>query len=227
MSDSRMILITGVTRGIGRALTERLAGMGHTMVGCGRSETEIKELRNNLGAPHRFDMLDITDWPAVLAWSQSVIGESGPPDLLVNNAGVINRSARLWEVSDEEFQAVLLTNVCGTANLIRACLPAMIERGRGVVANISSGWGRSTAPEVAPYCASKYAVEGLTAALAQELPSGLAAVAVNPGVIHTDMLRSCWGDSAAACPSPGEWAGRAAPFLLALSASDNGRAVTV
>lgn len=227
MSDSRMILITGVTRGIGRALAEKLAGMGHTVIGCGRSKADIEELRDEHGAPHRFDMLDVTSWPAVRDWSQSVLGESGPPDLLVNNAGVINRNARLWEVSDKEFQAVLLTNVCGTANLIRACLPAMIERGHGVVANISSGWGRFTAPEVAPYCASKYAVEGLTAALSQELPPGLAAVAVNPGVIHTDMLRSCWGDGAADCPSPGEWAGRAAPFLLALSASDNGRAVTV
>ena len=103
----------------------------------------------------------------------------------------------------------------------------MIERGRGIVVNISSGWGRSTAPEVAPYCASKYAVEGLTGALSQELPPGLAAVAVNPGIIDTDMLRSCWGDGAASCPSPDEWAGRAAPFLLALTAADNGRSATV
>jgi NAD(P)-dependent dehydrogenase (short-subunit alcohol dehydrogenase family) len=227
MSDSRTILITGVTRGIGRALAQQLAGMGHTIIGCGRSKSVIEELRDEFGTPHRFDPLDITDWEAVRAWSEAVLGESGPPDLLVNNAGVINRNARLWEVTDEEFRSVILTNVCGPANLIRAFLPAMINRGRGVVANFSSGWGRSTAPEVAPYCASKYAVEGLTAALSQELPPGLAAVAVNPGVIDTDMLRSCWGDDAATCPSPDEWAGRAAPFLLALSSDDNGRAVTV
>ena len=227
MSDSRTILITGVTRGIGRSLAERLAGMGHTSIGCGRSQAGLGKLRAGLGAPHRFDLLDVTDWAADRAGSRAVLGEGGPPDLLVNNAGVINRNARLWEVSDEEVRSVILTTVCGPANLIRAFLPAMIERGRGVVANISSGWGRSTAPEVAPYCASKYAVEGLTDALSQELPPGLAAVAVNPGVIDTDMLRSCWGDGAAACPSPDDWAGRAAPFLLGLSTRDNGRSVTV
>ena len=98
MSDSRTILITGVTRGIGRALAERLAGMGHTIIGCGRSEPEIRALRGVLGAPHRFDPLDVTDWAAVRAWSEAVLEENGPPDLLVNNAGMINRNAPLWEV---------------------------------------------------------------------------------------------------------------------------------
>ena len=98
---------------------------------------------------------------------------------------------------------------------------------RGLVVNMSSGWGRSTAPEVAPYCASKFAVEGLTKALAEEMPPGLAAVALNPGIIDTDMLRSCWADEAGSFPSPAEWAGRAAPFILRLSARDNGRSLTV
>jgi NAD(P)-dependent dehydrogenase (short-subunit alcohol dehydrogenase family) len=122
---------------------------------------------------------------------------------------------------------VLRVNVAGTANVIRALLPAMIAAGSGIVVNMSSGWGRSTAPEVAPYCASKWAIEGLTQALSQELPPGLAAVAVNPGVIDTEMLRSCWGDSAGSCPSPDDWAGRAMPFLLSLTPAHNGQALTV
>jgi NAD(P)-dependent dehydrogenase (short-subunit alcohol dehydrogenase family) len=227
MNDERTILITGVTRGIGRALAERLAGMGHTIIGCGRSQAALDALADSLGAHHRFDPLDVTDWPAVAAWAGGLLEVGTVPDLLVNNAGVINRNAPLWAVPRSEFDTVIQTNICGTANLIRAFLPAMIDRGRGVVVNISSGWGRSTAAEVAPYCASKYAVEGLTSALAQELPPGLAAVAVNPGVIDTDMLRSCWGDGAAACPSPDEWAGQAAPFLLSLGPAHNGRALTV
>jgi NAD(P)-dependent dehydrogenase (short-subunit alcohol dehydrogenase family) len=92
---------------------------------------------------------------------------------------------------------------------------------------MSSGWGRSTAPEVAPYCASKWAIEGLTQALSQELPPGLAAVALNPGVIDTDMLRSCWGESAGSSPSPEAWARKAAPFLLSLTTEHNGQALTV
>src|SRR5207245_5026489 len=140
----------------------------------------------------------------------------GPSDLLLNNAALINRNAPLWEVSAEDFDAVIDVNIKGVANVLRHFLPAMMARKSGVVVNFSSGWGRSTSPEVAPYCASKYAVEGLTAALAQELPNGLAAVALNPGVIDTDMLRLCWAEDAGQYPSPQQWAERAAPFLLRL-----------
>jgi NAD(P)-dependent dehydrogenase (short-subunit alcohol dehydrogenase family) len=103
----------------------------------------------------------------------------------------------------------------------------MIRRRTGIVVNISSGWGRSTAPDVAPYCASKWAIEGLTQAMAQELPRGLAAIAVNPGVIDTAMLRSCWGESAGQYPSPEAWSHRAVPALLQLDASDNGASLTI
>ncbi len=111
--------------------------------------------------------------------------------------------------------------------IIRAFLPAMMERGEGVVVNFSSGWGRSTAPEVAPYCATKWGIEGLTSALAQELPPGLAAVALNPGVIDTRMLRSCFGENAASYPDPAHWAEMAVPFLASLSARHNGMPLTV
>jgi NAD(P)-dependent dehydrogenase (short-subunit alcohol dehydrogenase family) len=103
----------------------------------------------------------------------------------------------------------------------------MIKAGRGVIVNLSSGWGRSVSPEVAPYCASKFAVEGMTRALAAELPDGLAAIPLNPGVINTDMLQSCWGDDAAQYPSPKEWAERAVPFLLGLNRKDNGQSLSV
>src|SRR5262249_21389378 len=83
----------------------------------------------------------------------------------------------------------------------------MIRRGAGVIVNFSSGWGRSTAAEVAPYCASKWAIEGLTRALAQELPAGVAAVPLNPGIIDTDMLRSCVGGDAGGYPAPRRAAG--------------------
>jgi NAD(P)-dependent dehydrogenase (short-subunit alcohol dehydrogenase family) len=103
----------------------------------------------------------------------------------------------------------------------------MIHRGRGVVVNFSSGWGRSTSPEVAAYCASKWAIEGLTQAIAQELPPGLAAVALNPGIINTDMLQSCLGEASAAYPSADQWAEAAGPYLLSLGPKDNGHTLTV
>jgi NAD(P)-dependent dehydrogenase (short-subunit alcohol dehydrogenase family) len=80
---------------------------------------------------------------------------------------------------------------------------------------------------VAPYCASKWAIEGLTRALAQELPRGLAAVPLNPGIIDTEMLRSCFGGDAAGYPSPPKWAEKAVPFLLELGPRHNGQALTV
>ena len=96
-----------------------------------------------------------------------------------------------------------------------------------MIVNFSSGWGRSTDAEVAPYCATKWAIEGLTQALAQELPPGLAAIPLNPGIINTDMLQSCFGGSAAAYPDAEKWAKKAVPFLLNLGPKDNGRALTV
>ena len=83
------------------------------------------------------------------------------------------------------------------------------------------------APEVAPYCATKWAIEGLTQALAHELPRGMAAVPFNPGVIDTDMLRSCLGDKASRYPTPEEWAERAVPILLQLNSRDNGKPAAV
>jgi NAD(P)-dependent dehydrogenase (short-subunit alcohol dehydrogenase family) len=106
-------------------------------------------------------------------------------------------------------------------------VPAMIARGSGVIVNFSSGWGRSTSPEVAAYCTSKWAVEGLTSALAQELPRGLAAVALNPGIIATEMLRACWGAGAEAYPTAEKWIQNAGPFLEKLGPKDNGRQLTV
>ena len=115
----------------------------------------------------------------------------------------------LWNVPPDEFRRVVDVNVTGTYHTIRHFAPAMIEAGRGVIVNFSSGWGRSSAPEVAPYCATKWAIEGMTRSLAQELPTGLAAVSLNPGVIHTEMLESCFGTAAAGYPTPEKWAERA------------------
>ena len=80
---------------------------------------------------------------------------------------------------------------------------------------------------MAPYCASKWAIEGLTRALADELPPGMAAIPLNPGIIDTDMLRSCFGNSASAYPTAQQWARRAVPFLLGLGPQDNGQAAAV
>jgi len=222
----KTVLITGVTRGLGRAMAEEFGRLGHTVLGCGRSKDAIGEFRAAWPDPHDFDVVDVASDEQVKAWAERLLQSHSAPDLLLNNAGVINKNAPLWKISAEEFSKVVDTNVKGTVNVIRHFLPAMIGRGSGIVVNFSSGWGRSTDAEVAPYCATKWAIEGLTQSLAQELPEGLAAIALNPGIIDTEMLRSCFGGSASSYPSPAQWAKRAVPFLLRLTPRDNGHPLT-
>jgi NAD(P)-dependent dehydrogenase (short-subunit alcohol dehydrogenase family) len=220
------IVITGVTRGLGRALAEWYIRNGHVVAGCGRSGQEIFDLRFNHPEPHRFTALDVSQPVKVSIWAEHVLGH-GVPDILVNNAGVMNDLAPLWQVPAEKFAQVMSVNVNGAANVIRALVPAMVERRKGVIVNFSSGWGRSVSPEVAPYCASKWAIEGLTKALAAELPEGMAAVPLSPGVIDTAMLRQCWADGASSYPKAEAWVETAAPFILQLGPKDNGKSLSV
>ena len=226
-ANPKTILITGVSRGLGRALTEEFIRLGHIVIGCGRSEKEIAQLQKQFPAPNDFAAVDVSADEQVAAWAKRVLSSHAAPDLLLNNAGIINRNAPLWEISAEEFSRVIDVNIKGVANVIRHFAPAMVARRAGVIVNFSSGWGRSTDAEVAPYCATKWAMEGLTQALAQELPPGMATVPLNPGIINTAMLRSSFGGSATNYPSPREWAKIAAPYLLKINAADNGKPMTV
>jgi NAD(P)-dependent dehydrogenase (short-subunit alcohol dehydrogenase family) len=208
-------------------MVDEFARLGHKVAGCGRSTHAIEKLRSTIGPPHEFYAVNVADDDAVKTWASVVMNSQGVPDLIVNNAGVINASARLWEISAREFSEVVDINLKGVANVIRHFAPEMVKRKRGVIINFSSGWGRAAEAEVAPYCATKWAIEGLTQSLAQELPASMAALALNPGIINTDMLRACFGGSAANYPSAEEWAKVAVPFLLQLGPSDNGKQMTV
>jgi NAD(P)-dependent dehydrogenase (short-subunit alcohol dehydrogenase family) len=224
---AKFVVITGATRGLGRALCDRFAEAGWTIAGCGTKSDLVKSAATELGAPHRISKVDTTDAAAVETWAKKLISEVGAPDLLVNNAGVINENAPLWDVPIDEFARVIDVNVSGVFHVIRAFVPGMINKKSGVIVNLSSGWGRSTSPDVAPYCASKWAIEGLTQSLSHDLPKGLAAVALNPGIIDTEMLRSTFGSGAGHYPSPEKWSRNAAPFLMGLTSRHNGQALTV
>jgi len=221
------IVITGVTKGLGRALAEYFIAEGHTVLGCGRAPDAILDLRFSHSAPHDFSVVDVAEPTKVELWAERIIGVHGAPDFLLNNAALMNTPAPLWKVPADEFSRLIDVNIKGVTNVIRAFVPAMISAKKGVIVNFSSGWGRSTAAEVAPYCATKWAIEGLTQALAQELPKGLAAIPLNPGIINTDMLQICFGKSAKSYPTAEEWSRTAAPFLLNLSAKDNGKSLSV
>ncbi len=222
----RIIVLTGVTKGLGRALVDRFVEGGQTVIGCGRSQGAIEQLRSVYGAAHHFSALDVSSDDGVRNWAAEVLDKYGPPDILINNAAIINENSPLWEVSADEFNRLTAININGVANVIRHFVPAMVARSSGVIINLSSGWGRVTAPEVAPYCATKWAIEGLTQALAQELPPGMAAVPLSPGIVNTEMLQSCFGDSASHYSSADEWSHAAAELILGIGAKHNGQQLT-
>ncbi len=224
---SKFVVITGATRGLGRALCDRFHEAGWRIAGCGVSAERVDAIRTTFGEQHRFDVVDTTSARDVQAWADRLLAEFPAPDLLINNAAVINANAPLWNVDVDDFARVMNVNLNGVFHCIRAFVPAMVARRSGIIVNLSSGWGRSTSPDVAPYCASKWGIEGLTQALAQDLPRGLAAVALNPGIIDTDMLRSCFGAGAGQYPTPEKWSRAAAPFLMSLTGRHNGQSLTV
>ncbi|KAF7842824.1 NADPH-dependent pterin aldehyde reductase [Senna tora] len=236
-STSRTVLITGVSKGLGRSLALELAKRGHTVIGCSRAQDKLNALHNDLSSSadsnssssdkHLLLNADVRSNSSVEELARIVMEKKGVPDIIVNNAGTINRNNKIWEVPVEEFDTVMDTNVKGTANVLRHFIPMMITRKQGIIVNMSSGWGRSGAALVAPYCASKWAIEGLTRSVAKELPEGMAVVALNPGVINTEMLASCFGNSAALYQAPEAWALKAATMILNLTAADNGASLTV
>ena len=225
--SAKVVVITGVSRGLGRAMAEEFIRLGHRVLGCGRSAQAVRELIARHGPEHRFSVVDVADDDAVREWAEQCLQDAGPPVLLLNNAAVVNRNAPLWKVPAAEFATVIDVNIKGVANVIRHFVPAMVASKQGVIVNFSSGWGRSTDREVAPYCATKWAIEGLSKSLAQELPKGMAAIPLNPGIINTDMLRTSFGVEAAHFPTAATWAETAVPWLLELKAADNGRSLTV
>ena len=207
-------------------MVDEFIKLGWIIAGCGRGEAALRDLQSKPGEPHFFDVCDVAKEADVQRFCAATISTVGVPDLLLNNAAIINPNQPLWEMSEQEIDAIMDVNVKGTIAMMRHMIPPMLKRGSGVVVNFSSGWGRSTASEVATYCATKWAIEGLSQATAQETNGKVAIVALNPGIIDTDMLRSTFGSGAGHYPVAKQWAKTAVPFLAALNAKHNGRALT-
>lgn len=221
------IVVTGCSQGLGLALIQGFIDSGHKVSGCSRNTQRMNELREQFGEQHYFEAVDVSEPDQVYGWANNCLERQGAVDLIVNNAAIINPNANMWEVDDQQWSELININVKGVFYVSKAFLPSLIKANHGVLVNVSSGWGRSAAAEVATYCCSKWAVEGLTRSLAAEVPSGVAAIPLNPGIIHTTLLESCFGSSASHFPSPQQWAEAAVPFLLGLSAADNGQPLTV
>ena len=198
---------------------------GWKVAGGSRNENLLETLKGTLNADNFIQPFDITEPNEVENFALKVKESLGVPDLLINNAGIINKNSPLTKISPDEFLDVLAVNLGGIHNMIRAFVPKMETVGSGIIANFSSYWGQSSAPDFGPYCASKWGVEGLTRSLSQELPSGLATIAFNPGIIDTDMLRSCFGKQASSHETPDAWAKHAVDRLEAITLADNGKTI--
>jgi NAD(P)-dependent dehydrogenase (short-subunit alcohol dehydrogenase family) len=186
VASSKILLITGVSSGFGRALAEEALADGHTVVGTVRS-SEAKRDFESLSANAAFArVLDVTDFDAIDGIVRDIETSVGPVDVLVNNAGY-GHEGIVEESPLSELRRQFDVNVFGAVAMIKAVLPFMRERRRGHILNITSMGGFITMPGIAYYCGSKFALEGISEALGKEVkPLGIAVTAVAPGGFRTD-----------------------------------------
>ena len=189
----KVALVTGGSRGIGRAIALRLAeeGCNVAVVFAGREDAaqETVATIEAKGVRAMCVRCDVSDDVQVSETVKLVTETLGVPDILVNNAGII-RDALAMRMSSEDFRAVLDTNLTGAFNMIHTCLPAFIRRRSGKIINIASVSGMMGNPGQANYASSKAGMIGLTKTIAREVASrGITVNAVAPGFIETDMTR--------------------------------------
>ncbi|MFP6848492.1 MAG: oxidoreductase [Pseudomonas sp.] len=186
MNATRNLFITGVSSGFGQALAKEALAQGHRVIGTVRSESARATFEALLPGRAHAVVLDITQFDAIDAVVAEVETEHGPVDVLVNNAGYGHEGV-FEESSLEEMRRQFDVNVFGAAAVTKAFVPYFRQRRAGHILNITSMGGYITMPGIAYYCGSKFALEGISDALSQELaPFNIFVTAVAPGSFRTD-----------------------------------------
>ena len=182
---SPITVVTGANSGIGRATAIHLAAQGHVVYGTVRSRDragKLMTMAGERGVEVNLVELDIADDEAVARGFRTILDEAGRVDVLVNNAGV-GANGVVEDTRPADYLEVMNVNLCGAVRCIQAVLPQMRERGEGAIVNVTSVAGRLAALAQSAYVTSKWAFEGLSEALAQEVaPFGVRVVIVEPGV---------------------------------------------
>ena len=185
--SNKVAMVTGGGSGIGLAIAGKFVANNILTIIVGRDEQKLnaaKERLGNLCIPISNDLNDLSGIPKLI---EQIITQYGHIDILVNNAG-INMKKEFTEVTDEDFQKIILTNVTAVFALSREVVKCMLQKGSGSIINISSMASQYGIPKVIAYTASKSAVEGMTRAMAVELsPKGIRVNCIAPGFIATDM----------------------------------------
>ncbi len=188
-----VILITGASRGIGRSLAIDCARRGATVIGCARSQEHLKEVLKELKpiSPKSAVILcDVADRRQVQTMIGKILTDFGRIDILINNAGMGLRQP-FGETPLQTIEEIMSTNYFGAVYCIHAALPSMVARGSGHIVNVSSVAGIIGTLNMAGYCASKFAMNGLSESLYHELkPLGISVSVVCPGPVKTEFNRS-------------------------------------
>ena len=184
--DKAIAVVTGASRGIGRAIADELVTAGYFVVATATSEGGVEALNSHLGENGKAIVLNLSDKDSIAQFSAQV-NELGPVAVLVNNAGITKDNLML-RMKDEDWDAVIETNLSGVFRLTKTFLKGMMKQRVGRIINISSVVGAMGNPGQANYCASKAGIEGFTRSMAYELGSrNITVNAVAPGFIATDM----------------------------------------
>ena len=183
-----VVLITGGTRGIGRAIAETFKNAGAVVYITGTNKERTEAVANELGV--NGVKMDVSDREEVKSVVNEIVEKEGRIDVLINNAG-ITRDTLFLRMKDEDWDAVINTNLNGVYNVTRAVVPVMVKKRKGVIINISSVVGFTGNVGQVNYSATKSALIGFTKSLAKELGSrNIRVVAVAPGYITTDMTKA-------------------------------------